>query len=101
MTTYYGIEFPLEAIGELCRRYGVRELAIFGSAVRVDFRPDSDIDLLVEFLPETHPTFISLFRFERELSGLIGRKVDLVPKEGLKPLIRDHILSRAEILYAA
>ena len=101
MATYHGVEIPLEAIGELCRRYGVRELAIFGSALRDDFRRDSDIDLLVEFLPETRPTLLTLSGLQLELEKLLDRKVDLVPKDGLKPLIRDHVLEQAEVLYAA
>ena len=66
-----------------------------------DFRPDSDIDVLVEFEPEAQVGFIALSRIQREFSELLQRPVDLVPKEGLKPKIREDILSSAEALYAA
>jgi len=89
-----------EAIAALCRRYHVRELALFGSAVREDFRPDSDIDLLIEFEPETKVGFMTLARLQRELSIVLGRRVDLVPKGGLKPIIRRSVLDSAEVLYA-
>jgi predicted nucleotidyltransferase len=92
---------PVDRIAEICRRYQVRELALFGSAARDDMKPDSDIDLLVEFLPNA---WIGLFEFaamERELAGLLGRRVDLVSKRGLKPRVRPHVLQDAKVLYAA
>lgn len=95
------LDFPQEAIRELCRRYHVRELAVFGSILGEDFDSDSDVDLLVEFDPEAQVGFLALARLQRELSSLLGRHVDLVPKMGLKPLIREAVLSSAEILYAA
>jgi len=95
------LRVPREAIESLCRRYQVRELAVFGSAVKGALRSDSDVDLLVEYEPEAPVTFITLSRMQRELSELIGRPVDLVPKGGLKPLIRDEVLSSAEVIYAA
>jgi len=79
----------------------VRELALFGSTLRQDHRPDSDVDLLVSFEPSARVTFLTLARMQRELEALLGRKVDLVPKDGLKPGIRDHILATARVLYAA
>jgi len=91
----------LEAIGSLCRRYHVRELAVFGSALRGDFSSDSDIDLLVEFEEDAQIGFLALSRLQRELSALLGRRVDLVPRNGLKPTIRQQVLSDAELLYAA
>ncbi len=94
-------DFPLEAIGEVCRRYQVRELALFGSALRDDFRQESDLDLLVEFEPDARASFVTLGRLERDLETLLGRKVDLIPKGGLRPLIRGHVLSTARIVYAA
>lgn len=94
-------ELPLGAIRDLCRRYQVRELALFGSALRAYFRADSDIDLLVEFEPAATVSLLTLARLQRELADLIGRPVDLVPKRGLKPLIRDEVLGQAEVLYAA
>ena len=79
----------------------MRELAVFGSAARSDMRPDSDIDLLVEFEPEAR---IGLFEFaamEEEFEALLGRKVDLVSKRGLKPRVRRYVLRDAKIVYAA
>jgi uncharacterized protein len=87
-------------IEEICRKYHVRELSLFGSALRDDFRPDSDYDLLVEFEPDAPIGLIGLGNMEGELEDLLGRKVDLVPKEGLKPRIRDNVLNTAEPVYA-
>lgn len=95
------LDIPVEVIRTLCERYRVAELSLFGSARRADFRPDSDVDLLVEFEPDAEPTFLTLARLQRELSEALHRKVDLVPKGGLKPLIREEVLAGAEILYAA
>ncbi len=94
-------ELPVEQIAALCRRYDVRELSVFGSFIRDDFREDSDIDLLVDFIPDAEIGFLALARMGRELSGLLNRRVDLVPKTGLKPKIRDEVLSCAKVLYAA
>jgi hypothetical protein len=93
--------FPIESIQSICRQYHVRELPIFGSVLREDFKADSDIDLLVEFEPDAQIGFISLSRMQRELSAALQRPVDLVPKGGLKPMIRQEVLSTAEVIYAA
>jgi hypothetical protein len=101
MTLTSGTMPPREKIAEICRRYQVRELSVFGSAVRGDMRPDSDIDLRVEFEPDAR---IGLFEFagmEEELAALVGRKVDLVSKRGFKPRVRPYVLRDAIILYAA
>jgi predicted nucleotidyltransferase len=95
------IDLPIEEITALCRRYHVRELALFGSAVKNKLRSGSDIDLLIEFEPDAEVGFITLSRMQRELSGLIHRKVDLVPKSGLKPILRQEIFSTMKVLYAA
>lgn len=87
-------------IKEICRRYHVRELMLFGSALREDFRSDSDYDLLVEFEPDAPIGLIGLGEMEGELEDLFGRKIDLVPKRGLKPFIRDSVLNDAEPIYA-
>ncbi len=92
---------PLEQLADLCRKYRVQELSIFGSALRDDFRPDSDIDLLVEFEPDSHPTLMTLAGMQIELEELLGRDIDLVPKGGLKPLIRQSVLDSSEVLFAA
>ncbi len=90
----------LKAIKDLCERYQVKELSIFGSALREDFNAGSDIDLLVEFEPEAQIGFVTLSRMQRELSAILNRPVDLVPKGGLKTKIRDIVISNAKVLYA-
>jgi uncharacterized protein len=95
------LDFSMEALMELCRRYHVRELALFGSARREDFRADSDVDLLVEFEQDAQIGFMALSRMQRELEAVFGRHVDLVPKGGLKPILRQSVLESAEVLYAA
>jgi predicted nucleotidyltransferase len=101
MTLAAGVELPEAEIAELCRRYQVKELAAFGSAVRGELRPESDIDLLVEFLPGARPGLLGLSAMMRELSTLLGRRVDLAVKPSLKPLIRPGILAEAKVIYAA
>jgi predicted nucleotidyltransferase len=88
-------------LAELCRRYQVRELAVFGSAARGEMRPDSDVDLLVEFQPEAEIGLLEHAGLMLDLSQLLGRRVDLVSKRGLKPLIRDSIIREARPVYAA
>ena len=95
------LHIPLKNSRDFCRRYQVRELALFGSMLRQDHRPESDVDLLVSFQPAARVTFLTLARMQRELETLLGRNVDLVPKDGLKPVIREHILATARVLYAA
>ena len=95
------VEIPEDQIDSFCRRHRIRRLSIFGSALRDSFGPDSDVDVLVEFEPDAEVGFIALGRMQRELADLLGRPVDLVPREGLKPLIRESVLSGAEVVYAA
>lgn len=95
------INLPMEDIKAFCKHYHVRELALFGSAAKGKLKKDSDIDLLVEFEPDAQVGFIILSRMQRELSDLIHRKVDLVPKGGLKPILRQDVLSTMKVLYAA
>ena len=99
--TSQDIDIPIESINVLCQRYQVRELALFGSALGDSFGPDSDLDFLVEFQPEAQVGFMKLAKMQREFSAVLNRKVDLVPKGGLKPKIRQAILSGAEVLYAS
>lgn len=94
------IDLPQEAIAELCKRHHVRELSVFGSAVRDDFTADSDIDILVEFQPGAIVGIIKFTHMQHELEELIGRKVDLVSKRGLNPIIRDEVLGSSKVLYA-
>jgi len=86
---------------DFCRHYQVRRLALFGSVLRDDFRPDSDIDVLVVFHPSTRVTFMILGRMKRELSEMFQHPVDLVPQQGLKPSIREAVLSTAQEVYAS
>jgi len=101
MTIAPGIEFPQPQVAEICRRYQVKELALFGSAARGEMGPDSDIDLLVEFLPGAAVDLLQHFAAERELSELLGRKVDLVSKRALRESLRHEVLSEARRVYAA
>jgi predicted nucleotidyltransferase len=95
------IEFPPDEIAGFCQRHRISSLSVFGSVLRDDFSPDSDIDVLVEFQPGAEVGFLALSRMQRELSELLQRPVDLVPRNGLKPRIRESVLSSAEVVYAA
>lgn len=92
------IEIPREKIAELCRRHRIRKLALFGSILRDDFAEDSDVDVLVEFEPGT-AVGLNFFTMERELSSLLGRRVDLNTPGFLGKYLRDEILSDAEVQY--
>lgn len=91
----------LPQLTRLCEEYGVSELSAFGSVLREDFGEASDVDLLVDFLPSVKAGLFHMIRLQRAIEGLLGRPVDLVPKSGLKPAIRNQVLSAAEPLYAA
>ncbi len=95
------IEIPRDRVAELCRKYQVRELALFGSALSDGFTPDSDVDLLVEFDPTAQVGFLTLARMQRELAEVLHCRIDLVPKQGLKEMIRQTVLASAEVIYAA
>jgi predicted nucleotidyltransferase len=86
-------------LDELCRRNGVASLSIFGSALREEFRIDSDIDLLVEFKPERHASLFDLGGMLMELQDLLGREVDLRTKQDLSPYFRDDVVRSARLLY--
>src|SRR5712692_2566376 len=94
------IEIPRESIDEFCRRHRIRRLALFGSALRDDFGPDSDVDVLVEFDP-AHVPGLAFFTMEKELSEILGRKVDLHTPCFLSPYFRDQVLTEAEVQYVA
>lgn len=94
-----GMEVPRATIEELCRRRHIRRLAIFGSAVRGELRPESDIDVLVEFEPGHTPGF-AFFDIQRELSEVLGRRVDLSTPQFLSPPIRSKVEAEAEIVFA-
>ena len=94
-------QLPSERIAEICRRNRVRELSVFGSALTERFGPTSDLDLLVVFDPDAEIGFLALAKLQRELSALVQRPVDLVPKAGLKATIREAVLAGAQVIYAA
>ncbi|MBI3911100.1 MAG: nucleotidyltransferase family protein [Armatimonadetes bacterium] len=93
------IPIDREQIAAFCRRHHIRKLALFGSVLREDFRPDSDVDVLVEFEPG-HTPGLAFFSMERELERLLGRTVDLNTPQCLPPRFRDRVVSEAEIQYA-
>jgi len=95
------IALPDEALADFCRRHNIHSLAVFGSVLRDDFGPDSDVDVLVEFEPGYCVGLITFAAMENELSDLIGRRVDLNTPAGLSPYFRDDALSEAEIHYVA
>ncbi len=93
------------SLGEFCLRWKVAELAVFGSALRSDFRPDSDIDLLVTFAPDADWSLLDQVKMEEELSALLGRKVDLVSRRAVERsanwIRRKAILESAEPIHVA
>lgn len=84
---------------DLCARYPIRRLAVFGSALRGDFTPTSDIDLLVEFAPDSGVTFLDMVAMQDELAAILGREVDLVTPAALSPYFRQDVLDTAETIY--
>ena len=86
-------------IADICKRHHIRKLSLFGSVLRDDFGPESDVDVLVEYQAGSVIGF-EVFDIERELSGLFGRPVDLISRKYLNPRLRDRILSEAEVHYA-
>ena len=94
------IDLPKQEIERFCRKHHIRRLALFGSALREDFGPYSDIDLLEEFDPNHIPGFIRLAGMEIELSELLGRKVDLRTPEDLSRYFRKEVVDSAEVQYA-
>jgi len=96
------IEPDRRRVAEFCERWGISELSLFGSVLRDDFRPDSDVDVLVSFAPETDWDYWNWPQMQDELRVIFGRDVDLVVKESLaNPIRRQRILSTREAVYAA
>lgn len=97
-----GISIDRDRIGEFCGKWQIKEFALFGSVIRNDFRPDSDVDILVTFDPDSPWTLWDHMDMEEELERLFGRKVDLVSKRALKnPFRRHEILTTRQVIYAA
>ena len=96
------IHIPLEQIEDFCLRWKIKEFALFGSVLREDFRPDSDIDVLVSFAPDGGITFDNRVEMLDELAEIFGLVVDLVEKDGIRnPFRRHDILTTKEVVYAA
>ena len=98
------VHLPKEDISAFCERWGITEVALFGSVLRDDFRPDSDVDVLVRFRADATPSLFSLVRMEAELTSLIGRRVDLVEREAVEEspnyIRRKAILASARVIHA-
>jgi len=100
MTKKMHIELPKEKIKEFCKRHHIRKLSLFGSALRDDFSPESDLDILVEFDPAHIPGFIRLAGMEIELTEILGRKVDMRTAQDLSRYFRDEVLNSSKVQYA-
>ncbi len=99
--TYHNIEMPRERLAEFCRRNHIRRLSLFGSILRDDFGPESDVDFLVEFEPGKTPGLFGIAGMEIELTEMIGRKADLRTAEDLSRYFRDEVLREAKSQYVA
>lgn len=99
------MRIPKAQLIEFCKRWNVSELALFGSVLRGDFRPDSDVDVLVSFAPQTRVTLFDMAQMQEELKGIFKRDVDLVSKRGLEHsrnyLRRKRILDSAQVIHVA
>ncbi len=94
------IEIEPEILSEFCRKNHIKKLSFFGSVLRDDFGPESDVDILVEFHPDHIPGLLRLAGMEEELSALLNRKVDIRTKEDLSPYFRPNVVKEAEVGYA-
>jgi predicted nucleotidyltransferase len=97
---YHGVPFPPEAIANFCRRHSIRKLSLFGSILRPDFGPDSDVDVLVEFETGKVPG-LAFFEMQRELADLLGRNVDLHTPASLSRHFLNQVVTEAQVQYAA
>ena len=95
------LSYDKEALARLCRRHRIRRLALFGSVLKGTDRPDSDVDFLVEFEPNTVPGLLGLAEIEGQLSELLGRPVDLRTANELSPHFRQAVERMAEVQFAA
>ncbi len=100
-----GIKIPIDEISDFRQRWKVTELALFGSALRHDFSPDSDVDILISFASETNWSFFDLVKMESELQAILGRDVDLVERTAVARsdnyIRRGNILKNIKVIYAA
>ena len=99
------IDIDREKVAQFCSRWRIAEFAVFGSILRKDFRPDSDIDVLVTFAPDARHTLFDMVRMQEELQQMLGRDVDLVSRRGLEAsrnyIRRKAILSSAQVIHVA
>lgn len=96
------LDIDRDRLAAFCRAHGIVRLSFFGSVLRPeDFRPDSDVDVIVEFAPDRVPGLIRFAGMQRELSAMLGRTVDMTTPNGLSPFIKDRILADAQTAYAA
>jgi predicted nucleotidyltransferase len=95
------IKVPIHDIISFCQRHHIRELALFGSVLRDDFGPKSDVDILVEFEPDARVGYQHFFRLQDELTTLFGREVDLFTPNSLKPFARETAMRSKAVIYAA
>lgn len=95
------LPLPLNEMADFCRRHHIRELALFGSVLRDDFGPESDVDVLVEFEPDARIGYLGFFRLQDELAELFGREVDLFTPNSLKPFARKTAMRTKAVIYAA
>jgi len=99
------IDIPKKEVAAFCRRWQIKELALFGSALRDDFRPDSDVDVLVQFDAEARHTLFDMVFMQEELQRIFGREVDLVSRRGIETsrnyIRRRAILESAEVIYGS
>jgi uncharacterized protein len=98
------VPVPMGAVEAFCRTWQVIEFALFGSVLRDDFGPNSDVDVLVTFDPEARPTLLTLIRMQNELEAMLGRRVDLLERGGMeqsaRPHVRQAVLDSIRVLYA-
>ena len=99
------VKLPAQRIADFCHKWKIVELALFGSVLRDDFRPDSDVDVLVSFSEGTHWSLFDMVRMEDQLTAILGRNVDLVERKAVELsenyIRRRHILETAEPIYVA
>ena len=94
------VSVPKDALAAFCRKHGIIRLSVFGSALRADFKPESDVDVLVDFEPESVPGLLGIAEMELELSDLFeGRRVDIRTPEDLSQYFRQEVLDTAEVQY--
>jgi predicted nucleotidyltransferase len=98
--TYHDIDITDEQLAAFCQQHKIRRLSLFGSILRDDFGPDSDVDVLVEFEPGATPG-LAFFGMQDELTAIVGRKVDLHTMGSLSKYFRDEVLAEAELQYDA